>query len=461
MTPWLLLLMAVNWPQFRGPNAAGAANESGLPVEFGPGRNLVWRTELPRGASSPVLAGDRIYLTGADGAERFVFALNRASGKVIWRRSIQADRAEALHKLNDPASSSPATDGRSVYVFFGDLGLVAFDADGKERWRKPLGPFTNLHGMAASPILADGQLIMVCDQNLESFLLALDPRDGKTLWKTERPEVTHGFSTPALWRPKDGEAEIIVPGSYMLAGYSVATGKKLWWARGLTWQVKSAPVMGDGVVYFNGWAPGGDAGEQYDLPEFEQALKECDKNGDGRFSQDELPKPYQPTGTWQAIDLDRDGFLNARDWMFFRARRGAQNTTTAVRLGGRGDVTATHVLWRYRKSLPDVPTPLLYRDALFLVKTGGIATTLDPRTGEVLKQARLTGALDGYYSSPVASDGKVYIASEEGKVNVLKASGEWEVLAVNDLKEPIYSTPAIADGRIYVRTRMALYAFGQ
>jgi outer membrane protein assembly factor BamB len=207
------------------------------------------------------------------------------------------------------------------------------------------------------------------------------------------------------------------------------------------------------------WAPGGDAGEQAHLPAFQEAIARSDANHDGKLAQSELPKEWQPTGSWGAIDLDRDGLLNERDWNFFRARRAAQNSVMAIRLGGKGDLTDTNVLWRYSKVLPDVPCPLIYKGVLYLVKTGGIATSLNPATGAVLKQARLMNALDGYYSSPVGADGKVYMISEAGKVSVLKAGAEWEVLALNDLAEDTYATPAVSEGKIYLRTRTTLYCF--
>jgi len=455
------LLAAAEWSQFRGPNGAGVSEEASLPVEFGPDQNVVWKTALPTGKSSPVLAGNRIFLTAAEGGRLLTLCLERATGKILWRRELIADRAEHLHDLNDPASSSPITDGKNVYVFFGNFGLASYGPDGKERWKRPLGPFTNLHGMGASPILAGEKLIMNCDQNNDSYLLAVDLNDGHTLWKTERPEVTHGFSTPIVYRPASGPAQVIVPGSYQLIAYSVETGQKLWWVRGLTWQVKSMPVIAGDVLYFNGWAPGGDPGEQADLPAFSEAIAKADKNHDGKLARDELPKEWQPTGTWEAIDLDRDGLLNERDWNFFRARRAAQNSLIAVRLGGKGDLTDTNILWRYSKALPDVPCPLVYKGVLYLVKTGGIATSLNPASGEVLKQARLRGALEGYYSSPIGADDKVYMISEAGKVSVLKAGGAWEVLALNDLGEDAYATPAIAHGKMYLRTRNTLYCFAK
>src|SRR5712692_10130996 len=144
----LPLFAATEWSQFRGPNGAGVAEEPKLPVEFGPNQNVVWKTALPRGSSSPALTADRIFLTGAEGNHLLTICLERSSGRILWKREILADLAEVLHKLNDPASSSPITDGKNVYVFFGNFGLASYGPDGQERWKRPLGPFTNLHGMA-------------------------------------------------------------------------------------------------------------------------------------------------------------------------------------------------------------------------------------------------------------------------------------------------------------------------
>jgi outer membrane protein assembly factor BamB len=214
------------------------------------------------------------------------------------------------------------------------------------------------------------------------------------------------------------------------------------------------------MLYFNGWTTGNDDGQQVDLPPFSEVAAAADANHDGKLAQSELPKPWQPTGTWRAIDLDRDGFLNEREWTFFRTRRASRNGLLAIKLGGTGDLTATNVNWRYEKSLPDVPSPLVYNNVVFLFRNGGIATALDALTGKVLKQARLTGALEDYYASPVGVDGKVYIATEHGKIVVLRATGEWEILAINEFDSDIYATPAIDKNKLYLRTANALYAIG-
>jgi outer membrane protein assembly factor BamB len=159
-------------------------------------------------------------------------------------------------------------------------------------------------------------------------------------------------------------------------------------------------------------------------------------------------------------DLNSDGFVDEREWNFYRGRRASRNALLAVRTGARGDLTdSRNILWRMQKFLPNVPSPLLYRGVLYLVKDGGILTSVDPKTGKILKQGRLPNALDTYYSSPVAGAGYVYLISQPGKMTVLKAGGEWEVVASNDLEDECYATPAIADNFLYVRTRGALYCF--
>ncbi|MEX2261493.1 MAG: PQQ-binding-like beta-propeller repeat protein [Bryobacteraceae bacterium] len=457
-----LALEASDWTRFRGPNGSGIAETSGLPVDFGPQSGIVWKIDAPPGRSSPILTKSRIFLTAVEGEKLVTLALDRANGKVVWRREIDRPRAEQHHKLNSPASSTPTSDGQNVYSFFGDIGLVSYGPDGNERWRVPLGPFTNLHGMAASPILLEEKLILVCDHDNDSFVMAVHKDTGKPLWKTARPDVVHGFATPAVYRPANGPAQVIVPGSYRLDAYSAGTGERLWWVHGLTWQVKPTAIVASGTIYATGWAPGADAGQRSTLPAFNEAIRAADQNGDGKFSPEELPKEWKHGGSWNFIDLDRDGFLDERDWIFYRSRRSAQNITMAIRPeNARGDLTKTHVLWTYDRSVPVVSSPLLYEGLLYTVKDGGILTALDPETGALRKQGRLRDAIDSYYASPVAGDGKIYLASETGKISVLKPGAEWETLAVNDMEENCYASPTIADSRIYLRTGTKLYCFGK
>jgi hypothetical protein len=245
-----------------------------------------------------------------------------------------------------------------------------------------------------------------------------------------------------------------------MTGYALETGEKLWWARVLTYQVKSVPVLDGDVIYFNGWAPGGEPDLRLMLPDFPEMRERFDGDKDGELSKTEIPKEWLPA-SWDMQDLNKNGTLDARDWLYYQGRRTSENALLAIRLGGRGDVTASHVLWRFQKSLPDVPSVLLYRGLLYAIRNGGILTTLDPKSGDAVKQGRVREAMESYYASPVGADGKVYLASEVGKVSVLRADDDWEVLATNDLREPVYATPAIEDGKIYLRTNSTLYCFAR
>src|SRR3954468_4060121 len=206
--------MCGDWPQFRGPNGSGVSTDRNLPVEVGPDRNVIWKTPLPPGHSSPVLAGPNIFVTAFQGQTLLTIGLDRATGKVRWTQKAPRPRVEWMQDTNSPASPSPVSDGRNVYVFFGDFGLICYSIDGEERWKVPLGPFNNPNGHGTSPILADDLLILICDQDTDAYLLALDKETGKVRYKVARPEVTRGYSVPAVYRPRTGPAELIVPGSY-------------------------------------------------------------------------------------------------------------------------------------------------------------------------------------------------------------------------------------------------------
>lgn len=340
-------------------------------------------------------------------------------------------------------------DANGVYAFFSDFGLAAFAPDGTPRWEVPLGPFNPPHGMATSPILCDGKVVLVADQVAGSYIAAFDAADGRQVWKTERPSLAGGYSTPITHQPEDGPLQVIASGPLELAGYSAATGQKLWSVVGMGAMPISVPAAGRDTFYVNSGS----------VPPFEvlAGRLQADRNRDGRITPDEFPDPAFRDAVL-AIDRasgDGDGAVDAREWnQALALSRGSNDALVAAHAGG--------TRWRFTRSLPTVPSVLLYREVLYLVKEGGILTTLDPRKGVVLKQGRLTGALEPYFASPVAADGKVYVVSETGKVVVLKAGGrDWAILAVNDLGEECYATPAIADGRLYVRTRGSLYAFGR
>jgi outer membrane protein assembly factor BamB len=466
--------LLAQWPQFRGPNGMGVSDAGKLPVEFGPAKNVIWKAEVPAGHSSPIISGNRIFITAAEGGAReqrgprvidtaklVTICLDRGTGKILWKREAPRPRAEVYQPTNSPASPSPVTDGKTVYVFFGDFGVIAYSVEGAERWRLPLGPFNNPNGHGSSPVIVDNLLILLCDDDSASYLLALDKETGRVKWKTTRPEVTRSYSTPGVVRSRRGPVELIIPGSYRLDAYNAHTGEKLWWIGGMSWQPKSVPVVDGDVVYAHWWENGGEAEQPTETPTFVDTLAKFDTDKDGKLSRDEFaPDPRLQRG-FVDNDLAGDGFVDERDWSFYVARRSSRNALLAVRAGKRGDLTgSSEVLWRMQKFLPNTPAPLLYQGVMYLIKDGGILTTLNPKTGEILKQGRLTGALDTYYASPVAGAGHVYVISNPGKITVLKASPQWEIVSMNDLDDICFATPAIADNKLYVRTRSTLYAFG-
>ncbi len=468
--PFQLLLAAVltaaaaaaphdEWSRFRGPNGSGISTANDLPVEFGPEKNLVWKLDLPQGHSSPILHRDRIYMTGFRDKDLLTFAVS-ASGTLLWETTLTGLATPPADKRNNAASPSPAVDDTGVYVFFHDFGLIAYDLGGREQWRMPLGPFINVYGMGASPIIAGDLVILAADQSIDSYILAVDKKTGRQRWKTMRPEAKSGHSTPILWTNAEGTQEILLPGSFLLTSYDPATGAKKWWVRGLSFEMKSVPVIDGGTLYINGYgSTENEPGQEVKAGETADVFAAGDANKDGKLDKAEVPNDHA-RGWLGFMDLDKDGALSPNEWDYYRAALASRNGLLAIRLGGSGDMTEKNVQWQYHRSVPQLPSPLLYRGLLYMVNDGGIVTTLNPETGAVVKQGRIPGAIDRYYASPIAGDGKVYMTSEKGKIAVLRPDGNLEPVAVNDIGEDCYATPALADGRIYVRSRNTLFAFG-
>ena len=494
----LTTVFAEDWSQFRGPNGNGVSASTGLPEEFGPSTNVVWKTALPPGHSSPVLTRDRIFVTAyektkqqtADSRQHYarltryahrvqaspiekenykllVIALDRTTGRLLWQREVPRSRVGRLQNVNNPASPSPVTDGSNVYVFFQEFGMISFDRLGKERWRLPLGPFNMFYGFGASPILVDDKVILPVDQDSpSSYLIAVDKNSGRVRWKVDRPVVISGYSTPTVYQPKQGPKQIVIPESFQLSAYSVEDGKRVWWVRGLACEMKSIASSDGEYLYINGWGfPQNQPGAQVKTIPLEEAWTRYDKNGDKLIAKAEVSGTEQMdkmlNAAFEAFDMDRDGNLNAKDWDVFRGMMASENGLLAIKMGGQGDQTATAIRWRYTKPVPQVPSTLLYKGVLYMINDSGILISFDPATGQVIKQGRLHGAIDKYFSSPVAADDKVLLIGQGGQVSVLKAAGDWQVLTVNELDDECFATPAIADGRIYIRTRSALYAFGR
>jgi outer membrane protein assembly factor BamB len=449
-----------DWSRFRGPNGSGISTATNVPTEFGPQKNVLWRLPLPPGHSSPILYKDRIYLTAFRSDVLVTMAIDRTAGKLLWERTAPTVKTKIVDKRNNPASPSPAVEENAVYVFFPDYGLIAYDGAGKQRWSMPLGPFNNIYGMGASPVIVGDMVILACDQSLGSYVMAVDKRSGKVRWKVDRPEAKSGHSTPIVWRGPDGKDQVLIPGSFLLTAYDAATGRKLWWVGGLSFEMKSTPVIGGDTIYVNGYgAPVNDPGKKVSVPPADEVWKTADADGNGVLSKTEFPK-FTQAFWFDVADLDVNGSLTKDEWAYYRAALDSENGMLAIKLGGSGDMTDTAIRWKYQRSVPQLPSPLLYKGVLYMVNDNGIITTLNPDTGDLIKQGRLTGAPGPHFASPTAADGHIFFTSEAGAIVVVTPGGDLTPLSVNNLAEDTYATPAFADGRTYVRTTAALYAFG-
>lgn len=454
-TPASTLPESGRWPRFRGPNGCGIGHGS-FPTHFGPDSNMVWKVALPGGHSSPCLWGDRIFLTGFSDGKLETVGLDRASGRLIWRQTLQPGAIERGAQLSNPATATPATDGRAVYVYFGSYGLAAYDFQGRELWNKPLPIPVTQHGPGTSPVVCDGRVLLACDQDTDSYLLCVDARTGETLWKTDRHGFKRGFATPLPYPPAN-PVQVILPGSLRLMSYNLADGSERWSVPGLPNEMVSSAVAGDGLIFVAGWTAGSGV---HSMPSFDSLLRH-DSDGDGRLSRSDIPGgPAKQHFLY--LDSNKDGQLTREEYQEMSGLFDqSQNTALAVRPDGHGDVTESHVLWRQTRGLPYCPSPLYYEGRLFLIKNGGLATSFDARTGAIHFQEERIGALGDYYASPVAADGKICVVSQRGVAVILRSSDQLEVLARNELHEPVVATPALAGQQIIVRTTEHLYVFGK
>ena len=448
------------WSRFRGPAGLGHGQARDLPAEFSAEQNCSFQVSVPAGHSSPVLSRDSIFLTGERDQELWTLALSREDGHLLWEQKAPRTQVTKVDQRNHAASPTPALNDQVVVVFFPDYGLLCYDHQGVEQWRVPLGPFRNVYGMGASPILHEQQVLLACDQNKGSFLASFSLKDGSENWRTLRPYARSGHCTPLLWVNQAGRTEVILPGSFYLDAYDVDSGLRQWWVKGLSFEMKSVPAIQDGVLYINGFgSPMNNPGNQVQVPDFPATLASADGNQDGKIGRAEMPAG-RAANWFDFVDLDVDGHLDAEEWQYLSDALGSLNGLLAIRLGGEGDCTESNLSWAYRRSIPQMPSPLAIGDHLFVLSdSGGLLTTFSPTTGELIRRDRIPGAIGNFYAAPVVADGKIFLASLEGLVVVLPDDGSFTPLAVNDLGEPIYATPAPDGQEIYVRTGFHLFCF--
>jgi outer membrane protein assembly factor BamB len=410
---WLAVLLvlsisgaaaAADWPRFRGPNGAGTAPDKDVPVKWN-NDNVLWKTAIPGvGHSSPIVCRGRVFLQSAseDGKERWLIGLDSATGEILWKTP-SSGRGARKHPLNSLASSTPATDGQRVYAVSWDgkdIHLGAFDfKDGKPIWEKNFGSFKSQHGVGHSPMLIDGKVILANDQDGSSHLLALEARSGDKVWDVERKPFRSCYSTPLIHLRPDGGKELIVASTAGITAYNPADGKVNWW---YTWSFNGMPLRTVG----------------------------------------------SPVLTKDLVVATSGDGSGARD-------------TIAVKLGGRGDVTADNLAWENRKNYPFsyVPCLLAHGDHIFSVHDKGVASCHLASSGEEVWSERLDAA--GVTASPIVVDGKIYAIANNGSVYVYEAAAEFKLLAKNALGEHVSSTPAVADNRMFIRGDKHLFCIGK
>ena len=380
---------AENWTRFRGDNGKGASEQKGIPTTWSPG-DYEWNIDLPGvGHSSPVIYGNHLFVTSAidEGAVRYLFCINAATGEQIWSKSIGLNKS-SKHEFSSWASSTPATDGKRVYVPLADkerLTLAAWDFDGELVWRRNLGPFTGRHGLGVSPIVYDGMVFMSHDQKGPSSIIALDAETGKTVWSTLRTSRETAYCTPMIYQEEGEKPQLIcTSGAMGVTSLDPYTGEMNWMSGEFPLRTVASPVAGEGVI-----------------------IGSCGQGGKG-------------------------GVL-----------------MTAVKADLDLPEGESRILWKRDRALPYVPTPVIYKEHLYLWGDNGIVSCVELKTGNNVWTKRVGG---DYFGSTVLIDGKIYIMSESGKCFVVAASPKYELLGETDLGDPSHATPAVANGRLYLRT---------
>lgn len=407
-----------NWAGFRGPNGQGQSADSELPLEWSPTSNIRWKTPVPgEGWSSPIVWNDRVFVTAATeaGTKCHVLCLDAGSGRILWDTVVFTQTATRKEGKNSYASSTPCTDGQRVYAVFGEGGAAALDFDGKLLWTNLDVRFYSRHGLGASPIVHDGLLIM--------------PYDGSNRVSEAGQWPNNSTEEQLGWRIPWDRAEI--------AALDVRTGKRVWTAkRGMSRIAHATPVLlqeGGRTLLIS---IAGDVVQAFD-PKSGERIWSAHAQGEGL-----VPSPVLGEG------------------MVFVSSGYEKTTLRAVRTGGTGDVTATHIAWEQKKGVPTQASMLYVAPHLYGVTESGVATCFKAATGEIVWQDRIADK-QTFSASPVHAAGRIYILSETGETTVIAAGAEFKVLARNAIQEKCQASPAVSRGALFLRSDKNLYCIGR
>jgi outer membrane protein assembly factor BamB len=490
--PGLVSAESTNWSQFRGPNASGVANEFRPPIKIIMDQ-AAWKTPLPPGKSSPILWHSKIFLTGVEAGRLATLALDTKSGEVLWKKLAPEVPLESVHSANSVAASTPCVDEQGVYVYFGSYGLLCYGPDGRELWQKAIPTPKSMYGVSTSPILYEQRLILVLDDDANlpdsklsrSKVVALDKATGEKVWETPRPYNRGAWTTPMIWKHERG-TDLVVLGDGRVYGYDPATGAERWYVSGFAREPIAVPVAGNGLLFVSVSMQGGRGDAELDPGPFWRAMLQFDRNGDGRIERHEiteyftqpfrpelppehpgfgLPLPSDPVERKESqnkifawLDKNQDGFVTKEEFTADMSVGRGRPSLAAIRPGGTGDVTESHVSWNLRNGIPEISSPVFHSGRLYLVRDGGTLSCVNAATGEVIYRERL-GASGQYSASPVIANDHLYLLSAKGLLTVVKCGDKFETVHQVNLKASISATPAMDQNSLYVRADDAMMAF--